>query len=835
MAENYKHIFLSGYVSSEKYTSPIPGGGKPNIPERERVSHSQRLLEQFNIIWEQKSAIEQARQAEQIPTRSGTYLAFTSAANADLVTKSLEDRRKGIRLMNVQEVLISESDKVNRAIVYIPKGKEAHFIKKIEAYQTDKTVKGNPKNQNLVDSIEDVQIALLESFWIGRKELMPDKNSKWCEIWLNISSDQNTSEKEIEEFRSTLSEIGIESKEGELIFPERAVLLIWANRSQLTELMLRSDLLAELRIGQEPAGFWARESRLEQHKWVNDLVQRIEINEDSNIKICLLDSGVNNAHPLLRILIDDENTMSVKPEWGTDDHELKSGHGTLMAGISGYGDLEELLLSEEAVVLDHRLCSVKILPRPNQEPTPNELWGYITSQGIYRAEIQNPNENVIFCLSVTSPEDAHEGRPSSWSAAIDDLAYGNDEDQRLILISAGNLHEENAQNYPNSNFTTTIENPGQSWNALVVGAYTEKFQVNDPNYEDYSLVAQQGELSPFSSTSNVWDKKWPVKPDVVFEGGNLLKSPKGEISGHEDLELLSTSKAIDLRYFNTINATSAAAAKASWFAAKIAHEYPEAWPETIRGLIIHSARWKEKMLEQTEVDHRKTSYKSLIRTFGYGVPNLEAALYSRESAFTFIAQEIIQPFSFKDGIRSKVETNEMHFFELPWPKDLLLDLGETAVSFRITLSYFIEPGPGEIGWQDKYRYASHGLRFDLINIGESAEEFQKRVNKAAREEGENFKSNSGSERWRLGSENRNLGSVHSDIWEGTAAELADCNQIAISPVIGWWRERNHLGKVTNQTRYSLIISLETPLQDVELFSTVKAMIEVPIETEIRAL
>jgi len=32
---------------------------------------------------------------------------------------------------------------------------------------------------------------------------------------------------------------------------------------------------------------------------------------------------------------------------------------------------------------------------------------------------------------------------------------------------------------------------------------------------------------------------------------------------------------------------------------------------------------------------------------------------------------------------------------------------------RITLSYFVEPSPGEVGWKDRYRYASHGLRFEL--------------------------------------------------------------------------------------------------------------------------
>ncbi|MBL0096679.1 MAG: hypothetical protein IPP46_09430 [Bacteroidetes bacterium] len=156
-------------------------------------------------------------------------------------------------------------------------------------------------------------------------------------------------------------------------------------------------------------------------------------------------------------------------------------------------------------------------------------------------------------------------------------------------------------------------------------------------------------------------------------------------------------------------------------------------------------------------------------------------------------------------------------------------MGETPVKLKITLSYFIEPGAGEIGWKDKYRYQSHGLRFDANNVNESEDDFRKRINIAAREENEEVNGNAGSNRWAIGTNNRSIGSIHSDYWEGTAAALATCNHVAVYPVIGWWRERKHLGKVENQTRYSLIISLETPAQDIELYTTVRNMIEVPIE------
>jgi hypothetical protein len=834
MAGSYKHIFISGNVNREKYKAPSSMGAQPRIPVRDRASQSQKLLRQFDAIWQTKAQLQQQREAEQIATREGTYISFTSAADHDLITKSLEDLRKGIRLLNIKEIPLGENHAQIRATVYVPNGKEGQFFSKIKKYQHEETNKGEPKNASLVNSIEDVSIALLEGLWTDNHQLIPAEITKWCEVWLNVNTKENLEKEQIAEFLVTLERIGIEVKHNSIIFPERAVLLIKANRQSLIELMQQSDLLAEFRAGQEPAGFWLNESSKEQQDWVEDLLHRIEL-VDSNVKVCLLDSGVNNGHQLLQPLIDDANTLTVDNAWGTNDHSpSRGGHGTLMAGIAGYGKLEDALTRRDIVSLTHKLCSVKILPRPNQEGNREEHWGAITNQAISRAEIQNNNHTLIYCLSVTALKGVDKGRPSSWSGEIDNLAYGEGENQRLIIISAGNIcDEESWQNYPASNFTSSIQNPAQSWNSIVAGAYTEKTQVNDNDYRDYIPVSKDGELSPYSSTSLIWEKKWPIKPDVVFEGGNMLKTPNNNVTRHEDLELLSTSKSFQIKPFETINATSAAAAQASWFAAKIAFEYPNAWAETIRGLMVHSADWNVAMFNQMNVQKgNRASFRSLLKVFGYGTPQIKRALYSHESALTFIAQETIQPYKYKEGSRSLAETNEIHYFNLPWPNDLLLDMGKIPVRLKITLSYFVEPGAGEIGWKDKYRYQSHGLRFDLNNVGESEGDFRRRVNIAAREEDdEDFNGNSGSERWVIGSKNinRTTGSIHSDYWEGTAADLATCNHIAVYPVIGWWRERKHLGKVENRTRYSLIISLETPAQDVQLYTTVKNIIEVPIE------
>lgn len=90
---------------------------------------------------------------------------------------------------------------------------------------------------------------------------------------------------------------------------------------------------------------------------------------------------------------------------------------------------------------------------------------------------------------------------------------------------------------------------------------------------------------------------------------------------------------------------------------------------------------------------------------GTGSPTWNAPPGARLT-LTLILQGHIRPF--RNG-----RMGEMHLYELPWPKDVLLDLGSAQVRLRVTLSYYIEPNPGRRGWRQRYRYPSHGLRFDV--------------------------------------------------------------------------------------------------------------------------
>lgn len=94
-------------------------------------------------------------------------------------------------------------------------------------------------------------------------------------------------------------------------------------------------------------------------------------------------------------------------------------------------------------------------------------------------------------------------------------------------------------------------------------------------------------------------------------------------------------------------ATSAATAKAAWIAAQIQAKSSGAWPETIRGLLVHSAEWTEPMKKQFLHGKNKRDFRGLLRTCGYGVPNLEWALWSMQNSVNFVIQAELQPYDFE--------------------------------------------------------------------------------------------------------------------------------------------------------------------------------------------
>lgn len=829
------HIQIRHGKESFPYTPRTGGGGNDvKIPNRNRITHADNLKTQYNKIFEkdEKGNWEKYR-------LGGAYVQFKGKQNFDLIVKSLENMSQGVRLCNVQE-----ENSVQNATVFIPLEKENFFLKKIDNYKNKK------RDEKLIASIESIKKANILSLWTDQREIPQDKKEA-CEVWLFVGKKQ-TAKQIANNFFQLCDQFQITHYQDFIEFPERVVVSIMANKEILENLLVHSRNISGIRRNTTPATFFIENNiRAEQRDWCKDLLQRTTFT-NTNLSICLLDKGVNNGHPLISPILKDDNMHTTLEDNDVQD-KSNDGHGTAMAGIATYYNLQEALESNFNIQINHHLESVRIVDDSIQNRV--DLYADVTSKAISLAEIAQPNNRRVIAMPITAPVNygaskknhyysKGDGNPTSWSAGIDNIALGNyneeNADSRLIIVSGGNTQCQEIRevnDYKVAVENHSVEDPAQSWNALTIGAYTEIVTLSDdPSYKEYKPLVEKGSYSPINTSSLVWDNKWPIKPDIVLEGGNIGYNKNSEDFLYDTLDnfsLLTTRNKFNTQsYFTTINGTSSATAQAANLAVRIMHEYPGIWPQTVRAIMVHSASWSDAMIRQVFGDKKlknikKTELRQLLRIVGYGIPDVNQCLYSFNNSVDLIIEDELQPF-IKESTKNP-RINEMALHEIPWPSEVLSGLEDTRVKMKVTLSYFIEPSPSEVGWNNKYTYPSCRLYFDVNNINEDRETFLARVNQRILDEeknkGNNIETSNDSSRWFLGKYNRDQGSIHSDIWEDTAANLAENRFIAVYPGTGWWKTRPHLNKYHSKIKYSLIVSISTPEESVDLYT--------PIESQIR--
>jgi len=809
------HFHLPGNGDSESFISPVrPQTGLP--PPRARAQHAAFLFQAAASAVAHGRARIQQRDPQIAVGQPGFYLEFAIPAEHLSAVDGLENKTKKIELVAVRPVL--PGDESAFATVFVPESSADFFTRKIEQYRDEQTRTGNPKNNALVARIDNMQSVAHRSLFTDLPDLYPPAGvGMWWEVWARDSLLINV--------LAVAERLGLEVQEERVRFPERDVVLIKGTSDDIETLVLNCDGVAELRAAKDSPDFFLDMGAFEQAEWAQNLAGRVVQPPANAPAVCVLDSGVTRLHPLIEPALSAADQHAYDGAWGVGDSSFWGGHGTQMAGSALYGCLYDVLPGGGQLHLNHRLESVKILPHSGfNDPL---LYGKIVEDAVAAVEHVAPQRPRVFCMSVTSSVGLARGRPTSWSAAIDQLAYGQGAKARLFILSAGNIREDIiAAEYPDKNDLAECESPTQAWNALVVGACTDKIALVHPDYLGWQPLAPAGDISPTSRTSTVWDRQWPIRPDVVFEGGNLAHDLVNPADAPNDLQLVTTHHRPDLRMFDSFGDTSAATAQVSRMAAQILIDQPTRWPETVRGLIVHSAEWTGQMVNRHNAAVTPTERRSLFRRYGWGVPSLVRALKSAKNDATLVVEDVLLPLK---RVRSVTSSRHMNLHELPWPKERLEELGNQPVEMRVTLSYFIEPNPGERGWGMKHRYTSHGLRFAVKHSLENTAQFRTRINKAAADDVDAETPIQGlADHWVWGPQLRNKGSLHSDVWRGTGVELAERGVIAIYPVGGWWKSNTSLSRWDRAARYTLIVSLRAPDVDIDLHAEIASMVDVGV-------
>ena len=489
------HIYLPGHGQSEPFTSPRSGGGEVGFPMRDRARHADHLEGVLRQVLDEADAQIAARDASIAGGMEGFYLEFELPNSQAGLLDKLEDRRgkQQIELVSVHPSRTQE-DKI-AATVFVPASKRNIYLKKIREYREKETKTGKPRNEPLVASIDTIRLAQVQSLYTDAPDLFPSAGQTiWWEVWLRPETSVI--------FKRVAEHLNVDLRPHAVSFAEREVVLALAVPEAIERIIENTDAVAELRLARDTPAIFMEMTPASQQAWANELFGSIVAPSLDAPAVCLLDSGTTQRHPLVRPALNPADQQAWDNSWNVEDSGFPTplgsgGHGTEMSGIALYGDLVPVLTGAGPVELTHRLESVKILPDSDQNPP--ELYGHITAEAISRAEITAPVRPRVVCLAVTSEGDHWRGQPSSWSARLDDLAYGGGTDHRLIVVSAGNIRDAiPATDYLDRNDISPIENPAQAWNVLTVGAYTEKCNIVSPVYAGWQALGAAGDLSPCS-------------------------------------------------------------------------------------------------------------------------------------------------------------------------------------------------------------------------------------------------------------------------------------------------------------------------------------------------
>ncbi|WP_309896105.1 S8 family peptidase [Archangium sp.] len=820
MADKRLPLLRGRITSVDTYEAPQGRGGTPpKMPSLDPKVHRTTLLQQLDAITQQvKARAESARDA----LAKREIVAVRPAANAQLAPDQLDDNRSDARLVGVMPEGTVVLDVAKADLKYLRKKLDAFADDaKVETKTTkDGTVTTHRDKERAIAPVGSIGLAVLEDLGGAqlRADALPDDRPFWFEIgcrggYRNPVDDTNGSRAQI---ARQLHRLGVNQKLDEFLGPEQVYFFVRVTRAQLDALRAATDCIYEVELAPQPL----RDLKLFDDVSMKDLAEfaLVQPHEDAP-SVVVLDTGIATGHPLLKSAILTATTAG--PEIPSPEDTY--GHGTKMAGLALYRDVGAAIERGSAEA-PHWLQSSRLLIAPGYGTAADEnyeKWPVLTERAVRSAEEADArarNRAFVLAITRTMQDPPLEGlAPTLWSQAVDQLSF-RDGHGRLMIVSAGNARDNQwlklAELHPQLQLSEKIHQPAQASNALTVGAFTARVELpNDKDYAEARVVATKpGGISPYTSTG-LAGSEWPIKPDVVLEGGNLAISGTLPDATVPTLSALTTSHRHAYgRPMGLMSMTSEASARAAHLAARIWTLEPKLHPEAVRGLIVHSASWSKAMLKDFP------GLSDRLQACGYGVPNERFASECAQGVATIVVEDTMPNAVIEEEPKKtppkKATTKatepkarrKTKLYRLPLPESLLTD-SDPDVELRVTLSYFAEPN--KFG-----RRTYHGLdlKWDMQGPQESDDAFLQRINVLKRTLGADGKrvkpTKTKSFDWDVGIQARSRGTVQSDRWRGKMSELVGDKLIAIVPVLGWWDQRKPLR--TQQMNFSLVVSVFGP-------------------------
>lgn len=824
----------------ESYESPQGGfGSPPRIPSLDPRTHSANLMGQLDALAKQVQA-RQAGARDELATRE--IVAVRPANAADLSPEQLDSSKADARLIG----LVPETGTV---LLDVASAQLDYLRERVVGFSDDARVTTKVRDDGSTSVTRESERAIAPIGTIGLAELgdvvgaelrsgqLVADRAYWFEIACRggYRRPPDVTAASRSQLAQQLHRVGALQNIDEFLGPEQTYFFLRLTLRQLEALRSATDCIYEVELAPPPI----RDLKLLDDTTTSDVSKFVLQPPPADAPaIVILDTGISTGHPLLKAAILAATKAAPEMPSAEDTH----GHGTKMAGVALHRDLGAAIQHGRADA-PHWLLSSRLLVAPHTGAASDDncdKWPVVTLGSVRAAEEADPTErNRAFVLAVTrtmQDPPLSQLAPTLWSHAVDQLAFGGGYG-RLMIVSAGNAREGQwlplAQQHPQLQLSEKIHQPAQATSCLTVGAFTQRVTLPATSaYATYRSVATRpGGISPFTS-AGLPGVEWPIKPDVVMEGGNLAVSGNLTDPTVPTLNALTAShRHVHGQPLGQLNMTSEAAARAGHLAARIWSVEPKLRPASVRALIVHSASWTPAMREQF------IGLNDRLLACGYGVPDESQASECAQNLATVTVEDVMPNAVLEEEPKKKppkragTKTTEpkvrrkVKLYRLPVP-DTLMAGGDTDVELRVTLSYF--PEPNKFG-----RSIFHGLdlKWDMQGPQELEGEFLQRVNVLKRPKLANGKRTKIDAKksfdWDLGIQVRSRGTVQSDRWRGKLSSLVGDKLIAIVPVLGWWDQRRELR--LQEMPFSLVVSVFGTGVYAAIKPRIEAEAQVPIQ------
>lgn len=492
---------------------------------------------------------------------------------------------------------------------------------------------------------------------------------------------------------------------------------------------------------------------------INKLPLNIPSPPDDAARVCILDSGINGNHPLLKPAMA-ESASFVDEEGDADE----AGHGTAVAGVALYGDVEGCNNSNFWKP-EFWLFNGKVMKKCPH--TGNAVYDELTLEVSLTKAVEHFVELGcrIFNLSLGNNNAPYDG------AHVRGLAYILDVLSRryniLFIVSTGNFCGSETPPVPINSWRdeypeyliaaqSAIIDPAPAMMVLTVGSISRhNATIDSQKYPEIHQLSPASENQPSPFTRHGPSVKGAIKPELVAAGGNLaspMRQARAQWAPHmRGLGVLTLNHQWSGNtVFKEISGTSLAAPYITHLAGRLLNAYPTSSANMLRAMLVNQAYLPAAVTSTFSKEFRK-SYKTAKATWnrdverdvaGYGVVSEADLFRSSDNVVVLMSEEIIE----NDGCQ---------FFELPLPEDYLRSARGTR-ELSITLAY------SPVVRTTRIEYLATQIYYRLVT-GTSLEEVQKHFSQEMKKTTEVLKEARDTNR-DIPAQMRNHGTVQSSRW-----------------------------------------------------------------------